>query len=103
MLLIDAVRATAGTLARDVARMPRIVHVGLALAVAAFVIDLLVHLGPAPHHHGEFRVEEHLAHLVGLVAMAVVLVGVVADGIRRQRSNRRPEGASEGGSRHANR
>ena len=104
MLVIETLRRAAATVARDVARMPRIVHVGLALAVAAFVLDLAGHLGPQPaHHHDGFHVEEHLAHLVGLIAMAVILAGVVIDGIRRQQTHRRRTSAPEGGPGHAHR
>jgi hypothetical protein len=99
MLVIQVLRAAS----RDFARLPAMTRIGLALALAAFVIDVLVHLSPAPHHHGgEFRPEEHLAHLAGLVAMSIALAGVVIDGVRRQRSNRR-RGGAQGGPRHAHR
>lgn len=66
--------------------MPRLVHIGLAIAVVALLADLLIHASPAPHVHDGFRPEEHVAHLVGLVAMVVALAGVVIDGTRRHRS-----------------
>jgi len=88
---------------RDFARLPVLTRVGLVLALAAFVADVLLHLTPTPHHHGTgFRPEEHLAHLAGLVAMTIALAGVVIDGIRRHRSRRRSPGAT-GGPRHAHR
>lgn len=86
MLVIEGLRA----LAADVRRMPRLVHVGIALAVGAFALDVLVHLSPAVHDHGGgFRPEEHLAHLAGIAAMVLILAGVVIDGARRNRSRRR--------------
>jgi hypothetical protein len=100
MLVIHFVRSAS----REFGRLPLLTRVGLALAVAAFVADVLVHLSPAPHHHGGgFRPEEHLAHLAGLAAMSIALLGVVIDGVRRQREHRRRTGAPEGGPRHAHR
>ena len=88
---------------REVRRLPLLTRIGVALAVAAFIADVLVHLSPAPHHHdGGFRPEEHLAHLAGLVAMSIALLGVVIDGVRRQREHRR-RGGAQGGPRHAHR
>ena len=86
MLLIEATRAVAA----DVARMPRLVHAGIALAVVGVAIDLIVHLSPAPHHHGAgFRPQEHIAHLVAIAAMVLVLAGIALDGARRHRFRRR--------------
>ena len=94
--MLEAMRSEAG-------RLPILTRAGLLLAVAAFVADVLIHLSPAPvHHHGGFRPEEHLAHLAGLVAMAIALLGVVIDGVRKQRSHRRRSGA-QGEPRHADR
>jgi hypothetical protein len=90
MLVIEGLRA----IAADVARMPRPVHVGMALAVAAFALDVLVHLSPAPHDHGAgFRPEEHLAHLAGIAAMVLILAGVVIDGVRHNQTRRRTSNA----------
>ena len=99
MLVIQIVRGVY----REFRRLPMLTRFGLTLAVAAFIADVLVHLTPAPHHHGGgFRPEEHLAHLTGLVAMAIALAGVVIDGVRRQRTHRRLDGAP-GGPHHAHR
>jgi hypothetical protein len=74
--------------------MPRIVHAGMALAVAAFAVDVLVHLSPSTHDHAVgFRPEEHLAHLAGIAAMVVILAGIVIDGAGRNRSRRRTSNA----------
>lgn len=92
-----------GAVRRDAGRLPILTRAGLVLALVAFAADVLVHLSPAPvHHHGGFRPEEHLAHLAGLVAMAIALLGVVIDGARKQRSHRRREGA-QGDPCHADR
>lgn len=100
MLVIEAVERAR----REFARLPFLTRIGLALAFAALVVDGLVHVLPTPHHHGDgFRPEEHFAHLAGLVAMTLALLGVVVDGVRRQRSSRRRTGATSGGSRHAHR
>jgi len=69
--------------------MPRLVHLGMAIAVIAFVADVVIHLSPAPHiHQAGFRPEEHIAHLGGLAAMVVVMAGVLIDGTRRHRLNK---------------
>lgn len=81
--------------------MPRLVHLGLVVAVIGFLLDVVIHLSPAPHHHHVgFRPEEHVAHLAGLLAMVLILAGVVADGLARRRALRRQR---LGGSRHAHR
>lgn len=86
MLVIERLQR----LAADVRGMPRLVHVGLLIAAAGFALDVVIHLSPAPHHHHVgFRLEEHIAHLIGLVAMVLILAGVVADGLARRRARRR--------------
>lgn len=98
-----AIQMVLRALCRDVGRLPILTRAGLALALVTFAADVLIHLSPAPiHHHGGFRPEEHLAHLAGLVAMAIALLGVVIDGARKQRSQRRRSGA-RGEPRHADR
>ena len=97
MLVIEGLHR----LVADVRRMPRLVHVGLLIAVIGLVLDMAIHLSPAPaHHHVGFRPEEHIAHLAGLVAMVLILAGVVTDGLARRRALRRQR---LGGPRHAHR
>ena len=97
MLVIEAARRVVS----DVRRMPRVVHLGLLVAIVGFALDVVIHLSPAPHHHHVgFRPEEHIAHLTGLVAMVLILAGVVSDGIVRRRARRRHR---LGGPRHAHR
>ncbi len=48
-------------------------------------LDVVVHLAPAHGHvHHGFHPQEHLAHLIGVIGMALIWAGVVADGVRRQ-------------------
>lgn len=68
--------------------MPRLVHVGLAIALIALIADLAIHVSPAPHVHTGFRPEEHIAHLGGLIAMVVVLAGVLLDAARLHRTRK---------------
>lgn len=82
--------------------MPRLVHIGLIVAAAAFAGDILAHLAPATHHHGGSLISEHAAHIAGLAAMTLVLLGIVTDGVRRHVSLRRRR-AAPGGTHHAHR
>jgi hypothetical protein len=74
----------------EVGQLPWMVRIGLALMPLAFLVDLVVHISPTGHsHHAGFAAEEHIAHLLGILAMVLVLAGVVFDGVRRHRSRRR--------------
>jgi hypothetical protein len=62
--------------------------IGFAVMVLGLAADLVAHLDPAfDHSHGGVTGPELSAHLVVFVGMALVLIGVVADGVR---SARRP-------------
>ena len=62
--------------------------IGFAVMVLGIAADLAAHLDPAlDHHHGGVTGPELSAHLVVFVGMALVLIGVVVDGVR---SGRRP-------------
>jgi hypothetical protein len=64
--------------------------IGFAVMVLGIAADLVAHLDPAlDHHHGGVTGPELSAHLVVFVGMALVLIGVVIDGVR---SGRRPSG-----------
>jgi hypothetical protein len=65
-------------------RPPLLALVGVGIAVAGLGLDTFVHLTTAEaHHHAVgFSLEEHGAHLVGLIGMVVALAGVVIDGVR---------------------
>jgi hypothetical protein len=68
---------------------------GFAVMVVGIAADLVAHLDPAlDHHHGGVTGPELSAHLVVFVGMALVLIGVVVDGVR---SRRRPGGNAHKG------
>ena len=74
----------------ELSRLPLLVRIGLTLLPVAFLGDVAVHLLPAAHqHHAGFAPQEHVAHLLGIVAMVLVISGVIFDGARRRRSRRR--------------
>jgi hypothetical protein len=61
-------------------------QIGLAVMVLGIAADLAAHLDPAlDHHHGGVTGPELSAHLVVFVGMALVLIGVVIDGVRSGR------------------
>jgi hypothetical protein len=65
---------------------------GGAIAIAiGLVYDLAAHSAAAPAHGHAFPSEQHLAHLVVLVGMAMILAAIVLDGVRNQH-RRQPEG-----------
>ena len=86
--------ATAGP-TRGPQVVPRISKLGAVVIAIGLVADVVEH-GFVPHvadpRVGAFPVGEHAAHLIVLVGMVLVLVGVVADGIRSQRRMTRQEG-----------
>jgi uncharacterized membrane protein len=60
--------------------------IGFAVMVLGIAADLVAHLDPAlDHHHGGVTGPELSAHLVVFVGMALVLIGVVIDGLRSGR------------------
>ena len=70
-------------------------QIGLAVMVLGFAADLVAHLDPAlDHDHAGMTGPQLSAHLVVFVGMALVLVGVVVDGVR---SNRRTGGTEDQG------
>jgi hypothetical protein len=77
--------------------IPRSTKVGIVTIVAGLAADLAEH-GLVSHAHDAlvegFPVGEHAAHLLVLVGMVLVLVGIVADGVRSAGRSSRPEGSS---------
>ena len=83
-------------------RVPETAHqlplgskLGFAVMVLGIAADLVAHLDPAlDHHHGGATGPELSAHLVVFVGMALVLVGVVIDGVRsgRRSGSNAPKG-----------
>ena len=91
MLVIQIAR----TVWNEINQLPTLVRIGLALMPLAFLGDVVVHIAPvAHHHHAGFAPQEHIAHLLGILAMVLVLAGVVIDGARRHRSRRRSSHAN---------
>ena len=69
-------------------RPPMLALVGIGIALIGLGLDTVVHLtaGAEAHHHEiGFSLQEHGAHLIGLIGMVVALAGVVIDGARRPR------------------
>ena len=86
MLVIQIIRAVW----QELSSLPLLVRIGLAFMPVAFLGDVAVHLLPAAHqHHAGFAPQEHIAHLLGILAMVLVISGVIFDGVRRHRSRRR--------------
>jgi hypothetical protein len=83
---------------RGLLALPTVVRLGLLLLVIGGFDDLTAHLtaSMADHAHG-FTPEELWAHLLVLVAMVVILLGVVAHGVRRGRIDPPVDGMSFGG------
>ena len=67
-------------------RFPLGSKVGLAVMAFGMVADLVAHLSSSPiHSHGGMTGPELSAHLVVFVGMALVLFGVVIDGVHTGR------------------
>jgi hypothetical protein len=76
--------------------VPRLAKVGAAVIAAGFLFDLAAHTVLHSMHDeliGAFPLEEHFAHLVVVIGMALVLAGIVADGIRSERRQARQKEA----------
>ena len=82
-------------LSRAAHQLPIGSQIGLAVMVLEFAADLVAHLDPAlDHDHGGMTGPQLSAHLVVFVGMALVLIGVVIDGVR---SGRRTGGTENQG------
>jgi hypothetical protein len=72
-----------------------VVKLGAATIAFGLVYDLAEHsFGVSPTTGSPFGPGEHLAHLIVLVGMVILLVGVIADGIRTAGRLDRPEGST---------
>ncbi len=77
--------------------VPGAAKLGALVIGFGLLFDLVEHTLVTHAHESAvagFPVGEHLAHLVVLVGMVVVLVGVIADGMRQSGRQSRPEGSS---------
>jgi hypothetical protein len=87
--------AVIGRASETAQQLPLGSKVGFAVMVLGIAADLVAHLDPAlDHHHRGATGPELSAHLVVFVGMALVLIGVVIDGVR---SGRRPGGNAHKG------
>ena len=69
-------------------QLPLGTRIGLAVMVLGIGADLVAHLDPAlDSHHGGVTGPELSAHLVVFVGMALVLIGVLVDGVRSGRGS----------------
>jgi hypothetical protein len=68
---------------REAGRIPAVSKLGFAVIVLGLAADIVVHLTPgASHDHAGANASELSAHFIVFVGMAIVLVGVIADGVR---------------------
>jgi hypothetical protein len=93
MLAIEA-------LVRELGALPVLTRVGLAVLILGGLADLAAHVAivdqAAGHDHG-FTPTEAAAHIVVFAGMVLVLLGVVADGVRRPCPGRSAGNTSKGG------
>ncbi len=74
--------------------VPRLAKLGAATIVFGLVFDLSEHsFASASAAAAGFSPGEHAAHLVVLIGMVVILLGVIADGVRSYGRDARPEGS----------
>ena len=84
-------------IARKARQLSPVILVGLVLMAAGALLDVVVQLGSASHHGHAGLGRAHIGHLAAIAGMVLVLVGVVAHGVR---SHRRPGAATHGGLDH---
>jgi hypothetical protein len=88
------------TAVRALRPLPILTQVGLAVLVLGGLADLAAHVAivdqAAGHDHG-FTPYQAAAHIVVFAGMVLVLLGVVADGVRRPRPGRSAGNTSKGG------
>lgn len=91
MLTLERVRT-------DLSGLPLLTRVGLVVLVLGGFADVVAHLEASIHvgHLHEHTSAEITAHLVAFMGMVLVLLGVVVDGVRRTRLDRKSESTSKG-------
>jgi hypothetical protein len=92
MLTLERIRA-------ELLGMPLFSRIGLVILVIGGFADVVAHLEAAGHagHPHEHTASELSAHLIGFVGMVVILLGVVADGVRRTHPGQRVGDSTKGG------
>ena len=98
MFVIDEVRNGLD----ELERMSWLIHLGLSVMAVAFAAAIILQPSPSVHEHAGHAADQHLAHLVALLGMALVLAGVALDA-RRHAARRQISRASQGGTTHAHR
>jgi uncharacterized membrane protein YidH (DUF202 family) len=85
-------------IARDARRLPLLAKVGFATVVFGGFADLMAHLESAEHvgHLHVHTSAEMSAHLIVFLGMVLVYLGIVVDGVRRQRDRRATDRMSPG-------
>jgi hypothetical protein len=74
--------------------VPWVAKVGFTTIAFGLVFDLSEHAFGLPAEAAVgFSLAEHRAHLVILIGMVIVLVGVIADGMRSARRRSRQKGS----------
>ena len=89
---------TVEQITEDARRLPLLAKAGFATMVFGGFADLMAHLESA-EHAGHLHVHtsaEMSAHLVVFVGMVLVYLGIVVDGVRRQRDRRSTDRISQG-------
>ena len=81
---------TVERLAHEAHRLPFLAKAGVATMAFGGVADLMAHLEAADHvgHLHVHTSAELSAHLVVFVGMVLIYLGIVVDGVRRQRARR---------------
>lgn len=82
---------------RAIAAVPHLALVGLGLLAAGVAADVAVHVTASAEHAHGFSPAEVASHLIVFVGMVVILLGVVADGVRQSRSGRSTGASTKGG------
>jgi hypothetical protein len=88
-------RSRPGDLLSGGRAVPRLAKLGAATIVFGLVFDLSEHsfASATSATAAGFSPGEHVAHLVVLIGMVVILLGVIADGVRSHGRDARPEGS----------
>jgi hypothetical protein len=74
--------------ARVALTMPLLARVGLAVLAFGGFADLVAHLGVPSGAAGPHTADQVTAHVLVFAGMVIVVLGVVADGVRLSRARR---------------
>ena len=103
MLTIEADRQRArhARTGRGFGSLPLLVRIGLVALVLGGIADVVAHFGvgvgaPNAGHSAGHTADEIAAHLQVFVGMVLILLGVVADGVRQTRLGPRASNSRKG-------